>query len=208
MKNNLLLIILLIILAGTELSGVDLSTQTLIHESESFRFFAEDTRDYSELFDLMETKYDEFTGIFGHALARKVDIYIFRDQESFSYRVFGSNEPVQNATGLADHVSGRFFITSYYDDCKPRERLLQTPVHELVHLFFPSGFIFIREGVACYYADMLNPIPEEQIPRGFQDIIFYVNGPEETGKAYMASGWMMKFIIEELVAGDIDRVSA
>lgn len=183
--------------------SVDLATEKKIAETEDFMYFAEDERDYTELIELLEYKNEKFKKIFNKILSEKISVYIFSDQLSFSKKVFGSDEPVQNATGLADHVSGRFFITSCYDDCKPKERLMKTPVHELVHIYFPSNYIWIREGIACYYSDMLEKIPAEEIPKHLYDLKFYTDSPEETEKAYNCSSWMIKYIIEECLHNDL-----
>ena len=181
----------------------DLSTEKKIAETDDFIYFSEDDRDYTELIDLVERKNKIFQNIFNKSLPEKIRVYIFSDQLSFSKKVFGSDEPVQNATGLADHVSCRFFITSFYDDCKPKERLMKTPVHELVHIYFPSNYIWIREGTACYYSGMLDKISADEVPEHLYDLRFYTEGPEETEKAYNCSSWMVKFIIEECLNNDL-----
>ena len=196
--------ILLFFLSAVSLAGaVDLNTQKKFHETEDFVFYSEDSEDYSELVELVVQKNRSFQKIFNIEFNEKISIYIFKNQISFSQHVFNSDKPVMNATGLADHVRKRFFLTSFYDTCKTRERLLQTPVHELVHLYFPCSCIWIREGIACYYADMLFGMERRTLPGGFSEMIFYEKGAEETRKAYNASGWLVKYIIEELCGNDI-----
>lgn len=193
----------LILLAHSTVFSVDLTTQKQIHESENFIFYAEDTDDYTELIELVERKNKDFETIFKKKIQEKIQIYIFKDQKSFSKHVFNSDTPVQNATGFADQVSMKFYITSFYDTCKSKERLLQTPIHELVHLYYPSEYIWIREGMACYYAEMLTEISPEELPNNFSEIHFYSRGVSETAKAYNCSGWIVKYIIEELLDDDI-----
>ena len=187
------------------LFSADLSTQRKIHESPGFIFYAEDSRDYSELFDLLERKNADFRNLFGTSLSEKIKVYIFSTQLTFSRCVFNSEEPVMNVTGLADHVSLRFYITSFYDSCKPRERLLQTPVHELVHLYFPSQWVWIREGTACYLAEMLTPDSAEDLPSRISELHFYSRGEEENKRAYNYSGWIIKYIFEECLGGSMKR---
>jgi len=194
----------ILLIVHSFLFSVDLSTQHKIFESEDFAYYAEDANNYTELIELVEIQNKYFKLIFKKEISQKIDIYIFKNQISFSQHVFNSETPVQNATGLADHVSMRFYITSFYDTCKPRERLLQTPIHELVHLFFPSSHVWIREGIACYYSNMLTEISLEDIPDNFSEIHFYSQGVSETEKAYNSSGWIIKYIIEELLSNDID----
>jgi hypothetical protein len=186
------------------LFSVDLSTQRKIYETDDFAYYAEDTNDYTELIELIETKNKEFEDIFRKKIS-KIQVYVFHDQISFSKHVFNSDIPVHNATGLADHVSMRFFITSFYDTCKSKERLLQTPIHELVHIYFPSSYIWIREGIACYYAGMLSEVSLDNLPSMLTELRFYIDGISETKKAYNHSGWIVKYIIEEICDSDISK---
>lgn len=200
MKRVFLLV--LICFAPSAIFSIDVSTQQKIYETAGFEYYAEDSNDYSELIDLIEKKNKEFQNIFKKKVG-KIQVYIFQDQISFSKHVFNSDVPVQNATGLADHVSMKFYITSFYDTCKPKTRLMQTPIHELVHIYFPSGYIWIREGIACYYAEMLYEVSLNELPFRLAELRFYIDGIEETKKAYNFSGWIIKYIIEEICHNDI-----
>lgn len=192
-------------LLTTNLFAVDVSVQHRIAETKAFIYFSEDTHDYAELVGLVEKKNSEFQKIFGVTLTKKIKIYIYKTQLTFSKCVFNSDVPVLDTTGFADHVNMCFYITSFYDTCKTKERLLQTPVHELVHIYFPHDLIWIREGIACYYAAMLEKIPHRALPAGFADLRFYAFGTEENRTAYNASGWILKFIIEELCKNDLNK---
>jgi hypothetical protein len=202
--NRIILVLLAISLSNT-LFAIDLSTQKKIFETENFIFYAEDSNNYTELIELCEQKNKEFEIIFEKIIDQKITIYIFSNQISFSRKVFNSDSPVQNATGLADHVSMRFYITSFYDTCKTKERLLQTPVHELVHLYFPSKYVWIREGIACYYSNMLTKFSSEDLPRNFSEIHFYSHGATETEIAYNSSAWIIKYILEELLDNNLSQ---
>jgi hypothetical protein len=185
------------------LYSVDLSTQRKIHETNHFAYYSEDERDYVELVELIEAKNAEFARIFGTEIEGKISIYIFATQSSFAKHVFHSDIPVLDTTGFADHRSKAFYITSYYDTCKTKERLMQTPIHELVHIYFPHEYIWIREGIACYFADMLFEIPSADYPERFSDLRFYVDGVDGTRKAYYASAWLIKYVFEELCNCDM-----
>lgn len=196
----------LFLLAGTlSLSALDFSGMEIFHQSPGFIYYAE-TRadeDYSELIETMELRDIEFRRKFNTRLIRPVEIFVFRSQPSFAEHVFGIVDPEFQVTGLANHVDYQIYITSYHDGCKTKKRLLTTAVHELVHIYLPHSYIYIREGVACYFSDMIYPVTEEDIPRSFTEIRFYTDGPEETTKAYNASSWMMKFIYEECLDRDM-----
>ena len=199
-----LLFFLFLTLFSTGLFPVNLSGLRKIHETGQFLYFAEDNKDYSKLFRMMTASNRRFRRIFRRRIRRKIRIYIFQNQLTFSRAVFHSERPVQNATGFADHRRLRFYITSYHDTCKPVSRLLKTPVHELVHLYFPSRVLWIREGVACYYSGMLYPL-QRGLPRKISDMHFYVRGASATRRAYNCSSWLVRYIIEQRCHDDLNK---
>jgi hypothetical protein len=64
--------------------------------------------------------------------------------------------------------------------------------------------VWIREGIAHYYSEMLSLDATGQLPWDLSGLRFYVDGSEATARAYHASAYLVKFIIEELCGSDID----
>jgi hypothetical protein len=78
------------------------------------------------------------------------------------------------------------------------------PLHELTHVLLPSGMVWVREGIAHYEAGMLAPVDAGALPRTIDALPFY-RSDAETSAAYNLSGWLVKFIVEELLHGDAPR---
>ena len=210
MKKEVKILIFIVFLSGAaffRLFSADITGMKLLSETDSFRFYARDESDYSVFNTLLDKKCREFERIFQVKLPEKVDFYIYPDRKIFFSDVLLCDETFGTTTAMADHVNYNIYLSSPYDDevRKLGKDMKKVAVHELVHLYFPSGYIFIREGMAEYYSDRLEPAAPEDIPDGFFDIRFYVDGPEETRKAYNISGWMMKFIIEECLEGGLEN---
>ena len=206
--NRRLVVFSVMLSLCTAVVAVDLSTQREIARTDSFVFYAEDNASYSDLIDFVETRNAEFEHVFSCHIPETIRVYIFASQLSFSRHVFNSETPVQNTTALADHVSMAMYITSPYDGCKSYDDMLRTPVHELVHIYFPSGYVWIREGIAHYYSGLLTHDRIGELPRDLSEMRFYVDGTRETERAYHASAYLVKYIIEELCDGQISRFRA
>ena len=210
MKINIRIPLLAVILSAALLLpaySADTSGMELVSETDSFRFYARDGNDYSIFTNSLDEKSGEFEELFQKRLAEKVDFYIYPDRKIFFKDVLHCDEPFGTTTAMADHVSNRIYLTSPYDpEVKDLGKdMRKVAVHELVHLYFPSEYIFIREGTAEYFSGRLVAVQPEELPYGFHNIRFYVDGPDETRKAYNLSGWMMKFIIEECLDGGLEK---
>ncbi len=203
--KTILFSLLLCLFLTAEIFAADTSGMELFAETGSFRFYARDADDYSDFYQLLDEKSREFELLFQKKLPVKVDFYIYPDRVSFFRDALHCDKPFGTTTALADHVGHRIHLTSPYDEevIKIGKDMKKVAVHELVHLYFPSRYIFIREGMAEYYSDRLNPMLPEDIPKRLSDMAFYHKGDDETRKAYNASGWMMKFIIEECLNGGL-----
>jgi hypothetical protein len=184
--------------------GVDVSGLHSIHDGPVFSFYSEDERDYSDLIEFVEARNAELEAVFETSIESPITVYIFESQTSFWRHVFGGPPSGIDASGFADHVSRTFYLTSPYDPCRTRDVHLRTAIHELVHLYFPCATVWIREGIAHYYSDMLVTPTLDDLPGRISDLHFYAQTNEETRTAYNISAWIVKFIIEELCWGNLD----
>lgn len=188
---------------ASALAAVEVGGLKPVGAAGGFEYFAEDGEDYSELFPVMAAANARFAAFFGKRPLAGVRVYLFADQRSFSKGVFGADGPVMDATGFADYVQNRIFATSFHDTCKPKERLLKTPLHELAHLYFRSDAVWLREGTASYLAGILEPYDPAELPASVGSMKFSGKdtSPAEFQKAYNQAAWLVKFIVEECCAG-------
>jgi hypothetical protein len=185
-------------------SAVDIGGMRLYALTEHFTVYAEDGADYGAMIAGLEDQYRRLNAKYGLAFDERVAVYVYKDQASFVKKVFGWTTPEMNVAGLADPGQRRLFLTSIYDPCKPAEHMRKMPLHELTHVLLPSGMVWVREGIAHYEAGMLVPVDAGALPRTIDALPFY-RGDADTSAAYNLAGWLVKFIVEELLAGDAPR---
>jgi hypothetical protein len=203
MRKALLAGTTLLLLAGRA-SAMDTGGMRLCALTEHFTVYAEDGADYGAMIAGLEDQYRRLVAKYDLAFDKRVAVYIYRDQMSFVKKVFGWTTVEMNVAGLADPGQRRLFLTSIYDPCKPAEHMAKMPLHELTHVLLPSGMVWVREGIAHYEGGMLVPVDAGALPRTTDDLPFY-RSDEETSAAYNFSGWLVKFIVEELLAGNAPR---
>ena len=154
--------------------------------NKAFRKFLED----------FELSYDE-----------EIKFIIYKDQPSFWGGAFGG-ENNGMTTGFADQEARIVHITAPSDTSLRSEAdMLKLPVHELVHIILPHGYIDIREGIACYLAGQITDFSPDDIPSNLSSIINYENldvGLHRLRMQYNFAGYKTKFMIEECL--DMDFV--
>jgi hypothetical protein len=204
MMRRVLIAGMTLLLLAWRVSAVDIGGMRLYALTEHFTVYAEDGADYGGMVASLESQYRRLVEKYGLAFDKRVAVYIYKDQASFVKNVFGWTTLEMNVAGFADYAQRRIFMTSIYDPCKPAEHMRKMPLHELTHILLPSGMVWVREGIAHYEAGMLAVVAEDGLPRSLAEIPFY-RSDAETSAAYNLSGWLVKFIVEELLAGDAPR---
>jgi len=194
----------MVLLAAGRASAADIGGMHLYALTEHFTVYAEDAADYGGMVAGLEDQYRRLVAKYDLAFDKRVAVYVYRDQLSFVKKVFGWTTVEMNVAGLADPGQRRLFMTSIHDPCKPAEHMRKMPRHELTHVLLPSGMVWVREGIAMYEADMLVPVDAGALPRTIDDLKFY-RSDEDTSAAYNLAGWLAKYIVEELLAGDAPR---
>lgn len=184
--------------------AVDIGGMRLYALTEHFTVYAEDAAYYGGMIASMEDQYRRLVRKYDLAFDGRVAVYVYRDQVSFVQKVFGWTTVEMNVAGFADYARRRLFMTSIYDPCKPAEHMRKMPLHELTHVLLPSGMVWVREGIAHYEAGMITDVPADELPRSLGEIPFY-RGDAGTSVAYNLSGWLVKYLVEELLAGDAPR---
>lgn len=193
-----------LLLLAARVSAVDTGGMRLYALTEHFTVYAEDDADYGAMVTGLEDQYRRLVAKYDLAFDRRVAVYVYKDQASFVKKVFGWTTVEMNVAGLADPGQRRLFMTSIHDPCKPAEHMRKMPLHELTHVLLPSGMVWVREGTAMYEADMLAPVDAGTLPRTTDALPFY-RSDEDTSAAYNLAGWLVKYIVEELLAGDAPR---
>jgi hypothetical protein len=193
----------LLLLAGP-VSAMDISGMHLYALTEHFTVYAEDAADYGDMIAGLEDQYRRLVEKYDLDFDKRIAVYVYKDQASFVKKVFGWTTVEMNVAGLADHVQRRLFLTSIYDPCKPAEHMLKMPLHELTHVLLPSPAVWVREGIAHYEAGMLSDVGGDDLPRSLAAMPFY-RSDAETSAAYNQAGWLVKYIVEELLHGEASR---
>jgi hypothetical protein len=199
-----LLVGTVLFLAAGRVSAVDIGGMRLYALTEHFTVYAEDGADYGAMVSSLEGQYRRLVEKYDLAFDKRVAVYVYKDQASFVKKVFGWTTVEMNVAGLADPGQRRLFLTSIHDPCKPAEHMLKMPLHELTHVLLPSGMVWVREGIAHYEAGMLAEVDAQELPRSLDAMPFY-RSDDETAAAYNHAGWLVKYIVEELLAGDAPR---
>jgi hypothetical protein len=194
----------MLLLATGRVSAVDIGGMRLYALTEHFTVYAEDGADYGDMIAGLEDQYRRLVEKYDLDFDKRIGVYLYKDQASFVKKVFGWTTVEMNVAGLADPGQRRLFMTSIYDPCKPAEHMRKMPLHELTHVLLPSGMVWVREGIAMYEADMLAPVDAGALPRTIDALPFY-RSDEDSSAAYNLAGWLAKYIVEELLAGDAPR---
>ncbi len=203
MRRAMLFGVTLLLVAGRA-PAVDIGGMRLSALTEHFTVYTEDAAGYGDMVASMEDQYRRLVAKYDLDFGKRVAVYVYRDQLSFVKKVFGWTALEMNVAGFADYAGRRIFMTSIYDPCKSAEHMRKMPLHELTHVLLPSGMVWVREGIAHYEAGMIGPVDAGALPRAIDDLPFY-RGDAETSVAYNLSGWLVKYIVEELLAGDAPR---
>jgi len=196
--------VLALLLAAARVPAADTSGLKLYAQTEHLTVYAGDAADYVGMVAALEQQYRRLVAKYDLRFDRRIEAYVYPDQLAFVRKVFGWTTVETNVAGLADHVSRRLFLTSIHDPCKPPEHMRKMPLHELTHVLLPSGMVWVREGAATYEAGMLAPVEAASVPRTLGGMPFY-RGDDDTAKAYNLAGWLVKFIVEELLRGEAPR---
>ncbi len=77
------------------------------------------------------------------------------------------------------------------------------PRHELIHFYLPFYVTWIGEGSAWYWAGQLRPLDTLPLPSSPDEMIFWWETKRQTLHAYNCSGWLIRFIYEELLQSDM-----
>lgn len=192
---------LVLLLAAARAPAADTSGLRQCALTEHFTVYTGDGADCADMLAALEEQYRRLVAKYDLRFGRRIEVYVYPDQLSFVRKVLGWTTVEMNVAGLADHVSRRLFLTSIDDPCKPPEHMTRMPLHELTHVLLPSGMVWVREGVATYEAGMLAPVEAASIPRTLGGLPFY-RSDDDTAKAYNLAGWLVKFIVEELLRGE------
>lgn len=199
-----LIIFLFIIL--TNLAFSNATTFKIIYRDKQLNIYSEDNKDYQELIKYIKNGRNRLDQIYKGKNIGKITYYIYSSRNSFNKQVFKGNEKYLAVNGFADYKNKKICLISIYNKTVDKEKILKTAIHEMVHIFYPSNFVFIREGIANYYSNMLYPIRKKNLPYRFHNIVFYTKGVKKTKIAYNLSGWVIKFIIEECINKDMKKL--
>jgi len=168
-----------------------------IHAAET------DTRDYTRLAAVMDSAYVRIRDRLQPGFDDRVDVLIYPSQPELWLAALGTSQPSHPIRGLCDVDGRRILLTSIYEDCYPDRHRYRVPVHELTHIIYSHGFIWIREGIAHYESGMLEPFEVEHLPERESDLSFY-RDVEETRRSYSLAAWIVKYIVEEIGRGEYD----
>lgn len=163
----------------------------------------DDSNDYSRVLEVLVENYNRLTALLNPDFCEKVDIYIYPDQKSLWIDVFDTAEMTIKVRGFADPKNRRIYLTSPYEDCYRPGEAYTVPVHELVHILYPHSWVFIREGLAEYLSGRTISFSPDDLPEAYHEFGFY-QGEVQTRKAYNFSGWLMRYIVEEIGQGDFN----
>ena len=186
----------------------DQSNMSLLYQSDDFLIYVEDDCDYRPIKKLLELKNNEFSKLFNREIENAVEVYIYQDQKSFNLALFGKEEPFIDTLGAGYWGINVIHLVSPYGSEREPEFLRTIPVHELIHLFWPFEVTWLGEGIAWYWSGQLCNLADIEIPSKFSDMVFWWEGKEKTLHAYNCSGWMVRYIYEELLNYDMERFTA
>jgi len=164
---------------------------------------AGDERDYSRLAAVMDSAYVRIRDRLRPGFDGPVDVFVYPTQPDLWQAALGTRQPSHPIRGFCDVDRGRILLTSLYEDCYPPEHRYRVPVHELTHIIYSHGFIWIREGIAHYESGMLGPFDAGDLPTCEADLVFY-RDVDQTRRSYNFSAWIVKYIVEELGRGEYD----
>jgi hypothetical protein len=172
--------------------------------TEHISVFVQDDRDYTPLMESLESNYIRIRNELNPGFNKKVKVYIYPDQLRFVKAVFNWTKVEMAVAGLADNVNNALYITSIYDTCKPAEHMQRMPIHELTHVIFPQPIVWVREGIANYEAGLLTSFEIGTLPKRIPDLVFN-KGDELMLKSYNYSGWIVKYIVDVLLEGKVQK---
>lgn len=156
-----------------------------------------DTNQDERVEKVVNQAYKKFIDDFEVSFDEEITFIVYKDQPAFWEGAFGG-ENNGNTTGFADHEERVVHLTSPSDtSIKTEEEMLKIPVHELVHIILPHGYIDIREGIACYLAGQSMEFTLEDIPSNLSSIVTYQGGGDTIRMQYNLAGYKAKFMIEE-----------
>lgn len=204
-----ILIFPVFLLALSPLSAEDFGTFVFRAAGARFVLHAEpdDTRDYSTLLQTLETRYPVIRDHLNPGFHDIVTVYVYKTQKSLWLNFFKTADMKIKVRAFADHVNKRIHITSIHEDCYPDDVRYKVPVHELTHIIYPHGLVWIREGIANFEAGMFEGFDAADIPARIDDLRFYAD-QEGSRQAYNFSGWLVRYIVEELSHGAYDKFKA
>lgn len=195
-------LIILLLLLPVNILAVNIDNHYEIHKTNRITYWAEDNRNYNELIRITEEYNSKLESLFG-SIIDHINIYIYEDYESFNNKVYWSSDKSVIINGIANPDSNEIYLISHYDDCRPKEILLNTISHELVHLYYNHYCIWINEGIAHYFSDMLAIIDTDKLPESTDDLKFWENTEQSRREAYHFSAWIIKYIYEEICQTEV-----
>ncbi len=100
------------------------------------------------------------------------------DEGAFEQRAAGDHVTSHRIRGFCDTRNSRILLTSVFEDCYPEDLRYKVPVHELTHLVYSPGIVWLREGIANCEAGMLTVVDLADLPEGASDLWFCRDGDE------------------------------
>ncbi len=142
-----------------------------------------DTNQDERVEKVVNQAYKNLSMTLKYLLMKRLLLLYIKTSQPLGRGVGGENNG--NTTGFADHEERVVHLTSPSDtSIKTEEEMLKIPVHELVHIILPHGYIDIREGIACYLAGQSMEFTLEDIPSNLSSIVTYQGGGDTIRMQY------------------------
>lgn len=181
--------------------SIDIRDQNEIHKTRNFTFYSEDEENYGELISLLESYNSTFSKVFDKSFTKPIKVYIYKDQDGFDRKVNLPTGTPFGFNGKARPDDREIHIVSYQSDRDRRDLLLQTAVHELVHIYYGHWYTWANEGMAHYMSGMLRIVSTTALPDSMDDLNFR-GSKREVYEAYHFSAWIIQYIYEVLCLND------
>lgn len=178
-------------------SNVEVVVTDVNEEVSNLSFEFVDVEEDKRIIDIVNIAYIRIEDEFDIEYTKEIKFTIYKDQETFWANTFGDNNNGAT-TGYGNVDESYVNLTSPSDtSIKSKEEMLKVPVHEMVHVLLPHGYLDIREGIAYYLADQLRVYSMEDIPGNLSTMITYQGTIDEIRMSYNLAGYKTKYIIEE-----------
>ena len=200
-------VISLYTLVSFKLFGYNIDDMKKYCKIKNLQFYVEDDRNYEKVVEMAAEWNNEYENIFDKHLG-EIDIYIYKDYQSFGEKVWSSSNPdYGQISGAAHPFENKVYLVSYYES-----ESIDTIKHELVHLYvkpnyYRSKTYWIFEGTAEYFSNRITIKYFHYLPEKYEEIYIRTNNSADRKRNYQISGWIVKYIFENLCSGNFDLFS-